>query len=157
LKWVNMVCMFFFGACSCYLLLKIGEPNLSQLGLIDAVAKLVSGKPLQEEPSISIPTYLSFVSVMLTAVTVVLAALAIGIGLVAAFTFKEIKDEAKAFARLATEDAVTAAEKSIAKAIETELSPNAIQSRIDKIAFATKSTDAMDELEEETDLNLPRT
>jgi ABC-type siderophore export system fused ATPase/permease subunit len=37
-------------------------------------------------------TYLAFLSVMLTAVTVVLTAVAIGIGLVAAMTFKGLKE-----------------------------------------------------------------
>lgn len=41
---------------------------------------------------IDLPTYLSFLSVLLTAITVVLTAVAIGIGLVAAITFKGLKE-----------------------------------------------------------------
>jgi sensor histidine kinase regulating citrate/malate metabolism len=49
---------------------------------------------------------------MLTAVTVVLTALAIGIGILAAYTFRELKDEAKAAAaKTAREVAADTAQK----------------------------------------------
>ena len=67
----------------CYLLLS--------MGVIDAVEGIPG---TQEEPALAVPTYLAFMSAMMTAVTAVLAAVAIGIGIVAAYTFREIKDEA---------------------------------------------------------------
>lgn len=58
------------------------------LGVVDAV----DGVPgTMQEPAIALPTYLGFMSAMMTAVTAVLAAVAIGIGLVAFFTFREIE------------------------------------------------------------------
>ena len=79
---VFVVAAFIFGLIVCYL--------LSSLGVVDAV----DGIPgTQEEPALSLPTYLGFLSVMMTAVTAVLAAVAIGI--IAAYTFRELKDEAR--------------------------------------------------------------
>lgn len=106
---------------------------LASLGVVD----IVDGLPgTQEEPSISLPTYLSFVAVMLTAVTTVLTAVAIGIGVIAAYTFREIKDEAQKVA------CKTAQEKA-----EEALADEVIQARIDKIAFAGGSTSSLHELE----------
>lgn len=82
------VATFIGGLIVCYLLIS--------LGIVDKV----DGIPgTQEEPALSLPTYLGFLSVMMTAVTAVLAAVAIGIGLIAAYTFKELKDEARAASR----------------------------------------------------------
>lgn len=104
---------------------------LVSLGVVDAV----DGIPgTFEEPAIAIPTYLSFVSVMMTAVTAVLAAVAIGIGVVAAYTFREIKDEAKR----------TASAKVNELALE-KLSDEAIKARIDEIAFSQGPKGELDE------------
>lgn len=84
MRYVGYVAVFIGGVAACYLLLSLGVINV------------VDGIPgAQEEPSLSLPTYLSFMSVMMTAVTAVLAALAIGIGIIAAYTFREIKEVAQ--------------------------------------------------------------
>lgn len=103
------------GAVLCYLLVS--------LGVVDAVAGLPG---TMQEPAIAMPTYLSFISAMMTAVTAVLAAVAIGIGIVAAFTFREITEKAERAATAKVEDLV--AEK---------LSDKAIKARVAEIAFAT--------------------
>ncbi len=61
---------------------------LSNIGVFDIFAPVAE---IEKEPNYSLPTYLSFVSVMMTAVTAVLAALAVAIGIIAWFTFREIK------------------------------------------------------------------
>lgn len=81
---VFVAAAFIFGLIVCYLLMS--------LGVVDAVDGLPG---TQEEPALSLPTYLGFLAVMMTAVTAVLAAVAIGIGIVAAYTFRELKDEAQ--------------------------------------------------------------
>ncbi len=97
----------------------------SALGVID----WVDNNPGSEiEPYLSIPTYLSFVTVLLTAITVCLAILAIGIGLVAAYTINSIKKEAIKLA----EDQV-----------KVLASPEAIQKTIERIAYS-KSRDTED-------------
>lgn len=92
MKVVFLVASFIFGIVVCYLLLS--------LGVVDALDKIPG---TQAEPSLSLPTYLGFLAVMMTAVTAVLAAVAIGIGIVAAYTFREIKDEAQRTADAATQ------------------------------------------------------
>ncbi|MGV6838791.1 MAG: hypothetical protein ACWA40_01210 [Planktomarina sp.] len=84
MKLVGYIAVFLGGCVIAYLVFTIGgvQPK-----------RIPSGEPVSVD--ISLPTYLSFVSVMLTAVTVVLAALAIGIGVVAFYTVREIKDEAQ--------------------------------------------------------------
>lgn len=95
---------------------------LLSLGVVDAV----DGVPgTMQEPAIAMPTYLGFVSAMMTAVTAVLAAVAIGIGIVAAYTFREIKDEA-----------LNTASKKVNELVSEKLSDDAIKARIDEIAFA---------------------
>ena len=63
---------------------------------------------------------------MMTSLTVVLAAVAIGIGLVAAYTFRDIKAEARAVANTTVQKEANAA-----------LSDEAIKARIDEVAFGT--------------------
>ena len=53
---------------------------LVSMGVVDAIDGIPGSL---DESAISLPTYFGFISVMMTAVTVVLAALAIGIGVVA--------------------------------------------------------------------------
>lgn len=123
MKIVGYIAVFIGGLTVAYLLIS--------MGVVDAI----DGIPgTQKEPSIALPTYLSFVSTMMTAVTTVLAAVAIGIGIVAAYTFREIKDEAQKTAR-ATVD----------KLISDKLSDDAIKARIDEIAFAQNSKGELDE------------
>lgn len=87
MKVVLLFAAFVLGVIVCYLLMSLG------------VVDYLDGLPgTQEEPTLSLPTYLSFLSVMMTAVTAVLAAVAIGIGVVAAYTFREIKNEAQKIA-----------------------------------------------------------
>ena len=81
MRTVFVVVAFVFGVVVCYLLMS--------LGVFDAVDGLPG---TQQEPALSLPTYLSFLSVMMTAVTAVLAAVAIAIGIIAAYTFRELKD-----------------------------------------------------------------
>lgn len=90
---VFVVAAFIFGLIVCYLLVS--------LGVVDAVDGLPG---TQEEPALSLPTYLGFLAVMMTAVTAVLAAVAIGIGIVAAYTFRELKDEAQKVAEKAAKE-----------------------------------------------------
>ncbi len=84
MKAVGYIVTFIGGLIVCYLLFSLG-----------VVDKIDGVRGSQEDPILSLPTYLSFLSVMLTAVTAVLAAMAIGIGIIAAYTFKELKQEAQ--------------------------------------------------------------
>ena len=63
---------------------------LSYIGVFDIFDSVIG---TETEPYLSTPTYLSFISVMMTSVTVVLAVFAITIGLLTVFTIKEIKDK----------------------------------------------------------------
>ena len=104
---------------------------LLSLGVVDAV----DGVPgTMQEPAIAMPTYLGFMSAMMTAVTAVLAAVAIGIGIVAAYTFREIKDEA-----------LNTASKKVNELVSEKLSDDAIKARIDEIAFAQGTRGELDE------------
>jgi hypothetical protein len=90
MKEVTYVATFIGGLVFCYLMISLG------------VVDKVDGIPgTEQEPVISLPTYLGFLSVMLTAVTVVLAAVAVGVGVVAFYTFPGIKTEAAVIARTA--------------------------------------------------------
>ncbi|MCA8929213.1 MAG: hypothetical protein KDC18_14195 [Alphaproteobacteria bacterium] len=111
------------GVVLCYILLSLG------------VVDRIDGIPgTQEEPVFAIPTYLSFVSAMMTAVTVVLAAVAIGVGLVAAYTFREIKEHAE-----------RAASEKIENLVAEKLSDEAIKARVAEIAYATGPENELDE------------
>lgn len=111
------------GAVLCYLLVSLGV-----MDAIDGVPGAV------QEPHIAMPTYLGFMSAMMTAVTAVLAAVAIGIGVVAFFTFGGIKDEAQ---KIATER--------VNKLVNEKLSDEAIKARIDEIAFGQGPRGELDE------------
>lgn len=121
MKTATYVAVFIGGMVVCFLLVSLG------------VLDKVDGIPgTQEEPVLSLPTYLSFLSVLMTAVTAVLAALGIGIGVVAAYTFREIKDEAR---------------KAVMTKVEEALSDDVINARIDKVAIAQRQTPTVAELE----------
>jgi len=109
MKAVICVACFVGGVVLCYLLVS--------LGVVDAVDGIPS---TLQEPAIAIPTYLGFISAMMTAVTAVLAALAIGIGLVAFFTFQGIKEEAL---------------KKVDEAIKEKLSKKVVMAQINRVAL----------------------
>lgn len=124
---VAYIAVFIGGLITCYLLIS--------LGVVDKIDGLPGA---QEAPAISLPTYLSFVSVLLTAITVVLTAIAIGIGVVAAFTFRDLKDEARKMAQTTVEEEADKA-----------LSEDVIKARINEVAFAhLKPEKTLEELEE---------
>jgi hypothetical protein len=112
---VSYVVVFLIGALGVYLLFAVGA--------LDSI----DGKPgAYAEPELSLPTYLSFVGVMLTTVTAVLAAVAIGIGIVAFYTYTGLKTEAKLIAEVtASSTAKAVADEALAevkiKAIVLEL------------------------------------
>jgi len=111
MKWATYGATFLGGLVACYLLFA--------LGVIDRVDKIPG---TQAEPDLSISTYLSFVSVMMTAVTAVLAALAIGIGIIAAYTFKELKEEARSVAESTSKQVA----KAISQSTAIEVSKDAL-------------------------------
>lgn len=123
MKAVGYIASIIGGGALCYLFLS--------LGVIDVVDGLPGS---MEEPALAMPTYLAFISAMMTAVTVVLTAVAIGIGLVAFFTFGGIKDEAQKIASQKVNDLVN-----------EKLSDDAIKARIDEIAFQQGPGDELEE------------
>ena len=74
------ICSLIVGAAAAYLFMSLGMLN--------------SLPGIQEEPAFRLPVYLNFIGVMMTMVTVVLAAVAIGIAVVAIYTFREIERRA---------------------------------------------------------------
>lgn len=105
----------------------IGGLFLSYLLISMGILDVIEGAPISQRKSgTTLQTYLGFVAAMMTAVTAVLAALAIGIGILAAFTFREIKDEAQ-----------KAASKRVNELVDEKLSDGAIKARINEIAFAS--------------------
>lgn len=126
--------MKFVGYLSCLIVGLVIGYLLWLLGIVDVVDRVPG---TLEEPALALPTYLGFMSVMLTAVTVVLAALAIGIGVVAAYTFREIKDT--------TLKSVT---KKVNKLLDAKLSDDALQALILKSGL---NKAARTELEEDFD------
>ena len=129
MKVTGWIAFFIFWIVICYLLISLRE--------VDAF----DGQPrIQEESNYSLPIYLSFIGVMMTSITVVLAAVAIGIGIVAAYTFSEIKGEA-----------IKVANETAQKRANEALSEEVIQRRIDAIAFGSIQKRQVDELEQEFD------
>ncbi|WP_295074632.1 hypothetical protein [Tabrizicola sp.] len=102
----------------------------------------------------SVATYLSFLSVMMTAVTVVLAVLGIGIGIVAVFTFAGIREEIQKVATKITSDADERLEEALTaveKKVDGLLSEEVIQARVDQVAMSLRQTPSVAELEEDFD------
>jgi TRAP-type C4-dicarboxylate transport system permease small subunit len=122
---VIYISVFIGGALFCFLLISLGI-----IHRIDGIPKI------QQEPVLELPTYLSFLSVMLTAVTAVLAALAIGIGIVAAYTFRDIKDEAS---------------KAAAKKLDEALSEEAFTERLNRLLITRNANPTVAELERNFD------
>jgi hypothetical protein len=135
MKLIGTCAAFIGGIVVCYLLFS--------LGVVDGVDGI---RGTQQEPFIALPTYLSFISVMMTAVTAVLAAIAIGIGVVAAFTVREIRESASETVQAAKEQADLAKAEALAL-VEKALSEDAINARL--LAFSKRTTVA--ELEEDFD------
>lgn len=139
MRTASYIAVFVGGLVVCFLLVSVG------------VVDKVDGLPgTQEDPVLSLPTYLSFLSVMLTAVAVVLTALAIGIGVVAAFTFRGIKDEVHTSLALKAADAdrkLVAALLAVDEKAAAALSEEAIIARIDKIAISQRQNPTVAELE----------
>lgn len=96
MRWGWGIVLFFAGCLFCLLMVSFG------------VVDRVDGAPgTEQEPMLSLPTYLNFVGVMLTAVTVVLAGIALVIGIVAAYTFRELTDKAREAAERAVREALS--------------------------------------------------
>lgn len=127
MKAAGYIATFVGGVVVCFLLFS--------LRVIDKVDNIPG---TQQEPLLSLPTYLGFVSVMLTALTAVLAALAIGIGVVAAYTFREIKDEAA---------------RAAAAKLNEALSEEAFNERVNKLLIARRANPTVAELEAGFDPN----
>jgi len=102
---------------------------LFRLGAIDFAD---STPGIQTEPGFTLPTYLTFVGVMLTAVTVVLAAVAIGIGVIAAYTIQELRQRA---------------DKRVEEAVDKALSDTALNNRVAQFV-RVKQSPTVAELEE---------
>jgi len=99
------------GFVFCYLLFLVGA------------LRLPAGIPTTpNDQTTSVSLYLNFVGVMLTALTVFLAAMAIGIGIIAAYTFTELKKEATSVAK---EESNNVSER-IAKATANEVAREAL-------------------------------
>ena len=122
MKEVTYVAVFIGGVVVCYL--------LTLMGVIDFPGGVLRTESLEGPLS----TYLGLVSVMMTAITAVLAAVAIGIGIVAAYTFREIKSEA-----------LRSADNRVEELVSERLSERAIRSRIDEIAFRQESRGELDQ------------
>ena len=120
MKFVIGVSCFIAGAVMVYLLVS--------LGVLDGIPGI------QVAPASALPVYLNFVSVMMTTVTVILAVLAFGIAVVAAFTFRGIKEEVLRVARAQ---------------IDEKLSDVAIRRRVNEVALQQTATHSQDPDEQE--------
>ena len=91
----------------------------ASLGMYDGMSNV------REGTASSLPAYLGFISVMMTTVTAVLTALAIGISIVAIFTFRGIKREMQ-------ETATRLVKEILGKKITDEY----VQEAVKKVVFA---------------------
>lgn len=110
MKLVISAASFLGGLIVCYLLLSMG-----------ALRGMAGLPTAPNDVSQTVSIYLSFVGVMLTAVTVVLAALAIGIGKIAAYTFSGLKTEARAAAQSTAKDVSEITAKEVASDALSEI------------------------------------
>ncbi|WP_411891934.1 hypothetical protein [Yoonia sp. SDW83-1] len=142
MKWVFGIGGLFGGAIVVFLLFHLG------------VMDFADGVPgVQQEPTFTLPTYLSFIGVMLTAVTVVLAAVAIGIGVVAAYTIQEIRERAESTVEAAKQQAETAKSEALSLvngAVDQALSEEALNDRVASFV-RSKQGPTVAELEEQFD------
>lgn len=128
MKWVFGISGLVSGAAAVLLLFHVGMMDF---------ADSIPG--VEREPAFTLPTYLSFIGVMLTAVTVVLAAVAIGIGVVAAYTVQEIRERADSTVKVAKQQAETAKAEALSlvtAAVNKALSEEALN---DRVASFTRS------------------
>lgn len=137
------VAIFLGGAVVCFLLVSMG------------VVDKIDGIPgTQTEPEISLPTYLGFLSVMLSAVSVILTALAIGIGVVAAYTFRGIRDEVQGNLDARAVEAqrkLDAALRAIEEKADAAVAGALVAARKDPIGMAIGPGLTVAELEEDFD------
>lgn len=144
MKLAAWLASFIGGIAACYLLISMGI--LRAYG--NEIPRDTTGSSLMGfwgrfigtgsvEPSLDLPTYLSFISVLLTTVTVVLAALAIGVGVVAFFTYREIRNEAKTLIDRASED--------VEAKLKKALSDEAIDARLKKIVTKNQTAGELEE------------
>ena len=124
MRTVLNVCLVLIGGLTVYL--------LTSLGVLDTTDGAVS---TGSTPTFSLPNYLDFWAVMMTTITAVLAAVAIGIGIVAAYTIPEIKKQAEKIANDVSSEKV-----------ETVLSDKEIQQRVE-VALAKQRNPKLKELE----------
>jgi len=96
-----------------------------------------------------VTTYLTFIDIMLTATTAVLAAVAIGIGVIAAFTVNQIRESAEKTVSVAKRNADAAKADALA-IVEQALSEDAINDRLDAIV-RKRQLPTVAELEEDFD------
>ena len=145
MKWVFLVTGLLAGATIVLLLFRLGAVDFAD-GL----------EGIESEPAFTLPTYLTFVGVMLTVVTVVLAAVAIGIGVVAAYTVQELRERAEesvAEARTIADEARREAEagrKEAIEKVEGMLSTDALDKRI-RAFVVERHRSTVAELEEDFD------
>ena len=143
MKAAGYMAVFIGGLVVCFLLISLG------------VVDVFDGVPgTQTDPDLSLPTYLSFLGVMMTAVTVVLTALGIGVGIVAIFTFAGIKEEVqKVAAKMTTDadkrvaDALAAVDRKTDEALSEDAIERAVVARFDKIT-TRRQNPTVAELEE---------
>lgn len=128
MKEVSYIATFVGGLVLCYFLIS--------LGIIDRV----DGIPgTENEPVLSLPTYLGFVSALLTAATFAITALGIGIGVVAFFSFRGLKDEVQDSVDRWSRQWEIKLEKALSevdKRTETALSEGNMKEVVEKIAFS---------------------
>ena len=140
MKWVFGIGGLIGGAVSIFLLLHLGVMDF---------ADSIPG--VEQEPTFTLPTYLSFIGVILTAITVVLAAVAIGIGVVAAYTVQEIRERAESTVEAAKQQADTAKSEALSlvnAAVDQALSEEALNARVASFT-RSKQGPTVAELEEQ--------
>lgn len=140
---VSYVAVFLIGALGVYLLLAVGA-----LDEIDGLPGPYA------EPELSLPTYLSFVGVLLTTVTAVLAAVAIGIGIVAFYTFTGLKAEAQLIAESTASSTASTTAKAVADEALAEVKIREIV--LELYATAKKNIEQEEKWGEDPDANQER-
>jgi hypothetical protein len=130
MKVAGYLVTFLVGGLICWLLFS--------LGAIDKIGAI----PIEQKgPDQNVSVYLSFLSVMLTGISVLLAALAIVIGIVAAYTFKELGERVE-----------ISVKKQLKETFSNPEIDRIIISRVDEIVFRiNKKSISLGELEENFD------
>ena len=102
MRTVTAISAFVAGLIVCYFLFSVG-----------VVQKMTGVPNISNDQNLSV--YLSFISVMLTGVTTILTAMAIGIGVVAAYTFAGLKTQAETISVATAEKVAKATADEVAK------------------------------------------